>query len=78
MTDNAEVNYSRKTIIQASHLKCQIESLSIRKDRQHMISSLDIKAFYQSVIYGLVERAIDFFFHSLGEKQKAKIKYASK
>jgi hypothetical protein len=35
---------------------------------------LDIEAFYPSVTYGLVERAINFFARSLGEKEKAKIK----
>jgi hypothetical protein len=43
--DEAGINYSRKTIVQASHLKTQIKSLGIRKDR-HMSFSLDIKAFY--------------------------------
>jgi hypothetical protein len=77
MMDEGEVNYSRKTIIQASDLKCQIESLGIRKDR-HTIFSLDIEAIYPLVTYGLVERAIKFFSHLLGEKQKAKIKVCLK
>jgi hypothetical protein len=73
MMDEAEVNYRRKTIIQASHLKRQIESLlGIRKDR-HTIFSLDIKAFYPSVTYGLAERAIAFSPFCL-KKKKAKIK----
>jgi hypothetical protein len=71
--DNAGIKYSKKTRIQASHLKTQIESLGIKKDKQ-MIFSLDIEAFYPSVMYGLVERAIDFFSRSLGEKEKAKIR----
>jgi hypothetical protein len=50
---------SKKTIVQASHLKTQIESLGIRRDK-HMIFSLDIEAFYPSVTYGLVKRVIDF------------------
>jgi hypothetical protein len=33
MMDKAGVNNSRKTIIQASHLKTQIKSLNIKKDR---------------------------------------------
>jgi hypothetical protein len=59
MMDKAEVNYSRKTFIQASHLKLQIKSLSIRKGR-HMIFSLDIEAFHPFVTYGLIKRAIEF------------------
>jgi hypothetical protein len=43
--DDAGINYSRKTIVQASHLKTQIESLDIRKDK-HTLFSLDIEAFY--------------------------------
>ncbi len=72
--DEAGITYSKKTIIQASHLKPQIESLrSIRKNK-HTICSLDIEAFYLLVTYGLVERAIKFFAKSLGEKQKDTIK----
>jgi hypothetical protein len=43
-----------------------------------MIFSLDIKAFYPSVMYGLAERAIDFFSRSLGEKEKVMIKESHK
>jgi hypothetical protein len=71
--DENKINYSRKTIVQASHLKKQIESLDIRNDR-HTIFSLDIEAFYPSVTYGLVERAIEFFSCSLEEKEKETIK----
>jgi hypothetical protein len=71
--DEAGINYSRKTIVQVSHLKTQIKSLGIRKD-MHTIFSLDIDAFYPSVTYGLVKRVIDFSSSSLGEKQKATIK----
>jgi hypothetical protein len=39
-----------------------------------MIFSLDTKAFYPLVKYGIVKRAIKFFSCLLGEKQKAKIK----
>jgi hypothetical protein len=62
--DNAD--YSKKTIVQAAHLKLQIKSLRIKKDK-HTIYSLDIEAFYLLVTYALVERAIDFFSISLGE-----------
>jgi hypothetical protein len=57
--DEAGINYSRKTIIQASHLKTQIESLGIRRDK-NTIFSLDIESFYPSVTYSLVEKAIEF------------------
>jgi hypothetical protein len=77
MADEAEVNYSWKTMLQPSDLNRRIESLSIRKDR-HTIFSLDIEAFYPSVTCGLVERAIEFVSHSLGEKQKVKIKVCLK
>jgi hypothetical protein len=71
--DKVGVNYTRKTIVQAAHLKSEIESLGIRNDK-HTIFSLDIEAFCPSVTYGLVERAIDFFSSLLGEKEKEKIK----
>jgi hypothetical protein len=66
MMDEAEVNNSRKTIVQAADLKCQIESLGIRKDR-HTVFSLYIQAFYPLVTYGLVERAIAFSPICLGK-----------
>jgi hypothetical protein len=71
--DDAGIDYSKKTIVQVSHLKLQIESLGIKRDK-HTIFSLDIKAFYPSVMYGLVKRAINFLSRSLGEKEKGKIK----
>jgi hypothetical protein len=70
--DKAGIIYTKKTIIQASHLKTQIESLNIKRDK-HTIFSLDIEAFYPSVTYGLVERAIEFFSRTMGEKDKATI-----
>jgi hypothetical protein len=71
--NKADINYSSKTIVQASHLKLQIKSLAIRKDK-HTLFSLDIEAFYPLVMYGLLERAIKFFSSLLGEKKKAKTK----
>jgi hypothetical protein len=73
MEDEADINYSRKTIIQVSHLKTQIKSLGIRKDEQTLFS-LEIKVFYPLATYSLVERAIDFFSSSFGEKEKETIK----
>ena len=70
--DKAGINYTKKTIVQASHLKSQIESLKIRKDK-HTIFSLDIEAFYPSVTYGLVKRAINFYSRTLGEEERATI-----
>jgi hypothetical protein len=40
----------------------------------YSIFSLDIEAFYPSVTYGLVKRAIEFFSSLLGEKEKQKSK----
>jgi hypothetical protein len=73
IVDKAGINYTRKTIVQASHLKTQIESLNIKRDK-HAIFSFDIEAFYPSVTYGLIERAIEFFSRTMGEKDKATIK----
>ena len=72
IVDKAGINYTRKTIVQALHLQTQIESLNIKRDK-HTIFSLDIEAFYPLVTYGLVERAIEFFSRTLGEKEKATI-----
>jgi hypothetical protein len=65
---DAGINCSKKTIVQASHLKLQIESLSIKKDK-HTVFSLDIEAFYHLVIYSLVKRAINFFSRCGGERE---------
>jgi threonine synthase len=43
--DEVSINCSRKNNVQASHLKTQIESLGIRKDK-HTLFSLAIEAFY--------------------------------
>jgi hypothetical protein len=77
MMEEAQLNYSRKTIIPASDLKCQIESIGIRKDR-HTIFSLDIEAFYPLVTYGLVERTIEFFLPFPWRKTKGKNKIMPK
>jgi hypothetical protein len=69
----AGINYSKKTIVQASHLKTQIESLGIKKEK-HTIFSLDIEAFYPSVTYGLAKQVIEYFSKPLEEKEKRKIK----
>jgi hypothetical protein len=55
MMDEAEVNYSRKTIVQASHLKHQIESVGIRKDRHTNQSNLSVPVRICTVL-GLIQK----------------------
>ena len=69
MVDEAGINYSRKTITQASDLKLKLDALEIKKDK-HTIFSLDIEAFYPSVTYGLVVRAIILFQVSRSERER--------
>ena len=59
----------KKTIVQASHLKQQLEGLGIKR-RNSMIVSLDIKAFCLSVKFSLARKAITYFGKKLPPKKK--------
>lgn len=67
--DKTGVNYKSKTIIQASHLKEQLESLNINK-QQDTIFSLDIEAMYPSVKFKVVKRAVEYYAQELASNDK--------
>ena len=58
--DQEKINYTRKTIIEAAHLKSELETLNIT-DEKFTIFSLDIEAFYPSTKFKVVERAVKYF-----------------
>jgi hypothetical protein len=59
MLDDNGINYSKKTIMQASHLKEELETLGIHKDECTLFSiSADASAMYPSIKFGMVKRAV--------------------
>ena len=67
--DKENVNYSRKTIIQASDLKIDLESMKLNRNEVTTIS-LDIEAMYPSITFNMVRKAIEFFAKNLNDEQK--------
>ena len=67
--DDNKINYMRKTIIQASHLKETFESIDINEE-DCTIMSLDIEAFYPSVHLSVVKKAINYFGKDLDSYNK--------
>lgn len=65
--DRNNINYSRKTIVQASHLKEQLEDLNIRNST-HTIVSMDIEVMYPSVSYNMVKTAVNYFLKDCPEE----------
>jgi hypothetical protein len=55
--DEAKINYTRKTIVQASTAKKTLELLGIRKSA-HALISLDIMKLYPSVTYRLMGKTV--------------------
>ena len=58
--DKNQVNYSRKTIVQATHLKEDLEKLPIDSTK-HTIMSIDAEKMYPSVKFTQIERAVNVF-----------------
>ena len=67
--DSNNIDYTRRTIIQASDLKERLENLNINKDK-YTIMSLDIVSFYPSIKFNVVKKAVDFFSDNLTRKEK--------
>ena len=65
--DRNKVNYQRKTIIQASHLKEQLEELPIRRS-QHTVISIDAEKMYPSIKFNQIELAVNNFLRSPPKK----------
>ena len=58
--DKNNVNYAKRTIVQASDLKETLEKLNI-SNKDTTIVSIDAKEFYPSVRFKLVKKAVNYF-----------------
>ena len=58
---------NRKTIIQASHLKTELEGIGITKD-SNTITSIDIEAMYPNVMFSHIEDAVEYFLKDSPEE----------
>ena len=67
--DKNNINYSRKTITQATHLKEQLEILPIRKST-NTIMSIDAEKMYPSVKFEQIKRAVDYFLQDVPNDEK--------
>ena len=69
--DRDKINYTRKTIIQASDLKVKLEGLDINNNnKEHTIVSMDIEVMYPSVSFKMVAKAVEFFLRDCPEEDK--------
>jgi hypothetical protein len=67
--DEANIGYSKKTIVQASSVKSHLKTLGINKS-SHTPISLDIESFYPSVTFQLVQKVVTFYAQKLPMKDK--------
>ena len=58
--DSNNVKYAKRTIVQSSHLKCQLEELKL-KAGQHTIASLDTINMYPSIKFKLIKKPIYYY-----------------
>lgn len=65
--DRNQIIYNRKTIIQASHLKTELEGIGITKD-SNTITSIDIEAMYPNVMFSHIEDAVEYFLRDSPEE----------
>ena len=72
--DMNKVKCMTKTIIQASDLKRDIEKLGITRHNT-TIASIDAEAFYPSVRFKLVKKAVNFFAKGLKAEELTKINH---
>mgnify|MGYP001787478984 FL=1 len=72
--DNNKVNYMSKTIIQASNLKEQLETLGITCNNSTIVS-IDAENFYPSVRLKLVRKAVYYFSRNLPEEDQINIEH---
>jgi hypothetical protein len=70
---DANIDYVKKTIVQASRAKTFLESLGANKST-HAMFSLAIESFYPSVTHTLVEIAINYFATNLQMGDKLMIR----
>ncbi len=67
--DLNNVKYAKKTIVQSSHLKCQLEGLNL-KAGGCTIASLDIVNMYPSVKFKLIKQAIEHYSKGFTEEEQ--------
>ena len=72
--DANNVPYMRRTIIQASDLKHQLERLAL-DPAATTIASIDAVDFYPSVKFKLVQQAVDYYSAGLSQEDRATIKH---
>ena len=70
--DENEINYSSRTIIQASDLKETLEKLGI-KNKETTLVSIDAKDYYPSVRFKLVKKAVTYFSKGLTRAERTTI-----
>jgi hypothetical protein len=71
--DDHGVPYTRRTIINAQHLKESLEKLHITK-HEVTIASLDVESMYPSTRFKLIQKAVDYFLKQLSREDRASIK----
>jgi len=62
--DQAKIDYKKKTIVQDSTLKGNLEGLRINRET-NIIVPLDAIAMYPSITYKMVEIAVNFYGRDL-------------
>jgi GIY-YIG catalytic domain len=70
--DANNVNYMKRTIIQASDLKSKLENLGITCNNSTIVS-IDAVDYYPSIKFKLVKKAVHFFSENLQEDDQIKI-----
>ncbi len=67
--DDNKVNYTSRTIIQASDLKEKIETMGITNNNSTIVS-IDAEAYYPSIKFKLVRKAVRYFSRHLTDDNK--------
>ena len=73
--DRNNINYTNKTIIQASDLKSKLESLKLSNENCTIVS-LDIVDMYPSITFLILMKAIEYFSRNFSEADKERIRNA--
>ena len=69
------VQYDKHTIVQLTHLECDLEKLKLKVDGKE-ICNLDIKDMYPCVRYRLIRKAINHYSLTFTEEELEVIKAA--
>ena len=72
-----EINYTKLTIFQASHVKEEWEILNCKRN-EVTIASIDSVAMYPSIKFHLVKKAISYFTRNLPKSQQSTVKLCLK